>query len=57
MSEEAIEPPPSLDSSVDASAIAGLGHQGDLFVMLLDVDSIFADGEAPRGRPLGNKAA
>ncbi|WP_316900009.1 chemotaxis protein CheW [Pseudodesulfovibrio indicus] len=57
LSEEAIEPPPNLGNSVDASYIAGLGHQGDEFLILLNMDSVFADEEDPLRRAMGAKAA
>ncbi|AMK11520.1 chemotaxis protein CheW [Pseudodesulfovibrio indicus] len=57
LSEEAIEPPPRLGSSVDASYMAGLGYQGDQFIILLDADSIFADEEVPLKQAPETKAA
>ena len=33
ISRDAIEPPPSLGSSLDASYIEGLGHQGEQFII------------------------
>ncbi len=41
-----IEPPPSLAQSVDAIYIKGLGCKDGRFIILLDVDSVFA-GEVP----------
>ena len=57
ISRDTIEPPPSLGSSIDASYIEGLGHQGDQFIILLDVDSVFANEETALRRTLETKAA
>lgn len=42
---EAIEPPPSFGTNLDADFLLGMGKIGDKVVMLLDVDKILSSSE------------
>ncbi len=42
LASEAIVPPPRMASDADASCLRGIGRQDDRFILLLDVDRIFA---------------
>ncbi|QJT09535.1 chemotaxis protein CheW [Oceanidesulfovibrio marinus] len=43
--EEQIDPPPELGSSVDIDFIKGIARKDDAFIILLDVDKVFAREE------------
>jgi purine-binding chemotaxis protein CheW len=57
ISKDTIETPPNFGSSLDASYIEGLGHQGEQFIIILDVDSVFANEETVLRRALETQAA
>jgi purine-binding chemotaxis protein CheW len=40
-----IEAPPSFGTRADIQFLKGLGHSGKRFVLLLDIDRLFAEGE------------
>lgn len=45
MLAEDIEPAPKMGASVKAEYIRGMGRQGDNFIIIVDVDSIFSEEE------------
>lgn len=45
MAEDDIEPAPKMGASIEASYIMGMGRQGDQFIIIVDVDSIFSAEE------------
>ncbi len=45
MLAEDIEPAPKMGASVKADYIRGMGRQGDTFIVIVDVDSIFSEEE------------
>lgn len=45
MASDAIEPAPKMGATVQAEYILGMGRQGDNFIIIVDVDSIFGEEE------------
>lgn len=45
MQADQIEPAPKMGASVKAEYIRGMGRQGDNFIIIVDVDSIFSEEE------------
>jgi len=45
MLEDDIEPAPKMGAAVKADYIKGMGRQGDQFIIIVDVDAIFSEGE------------
>jgi purine-binding chemotaxis protein CheW len=43
--EEQIQPPPKIGTTVDATFIAGMGKYEEQFVIILNIDRVFAQGE------------
>lgn len=43
--DDEIEPAPKMGASIEASYIKGMGRQGDAFIIIVDVDSIFTEEE------------
>lgn len=41
ITEDTIEPPPTIGTSVDARFIRGLGQKNERFVIILDIDRVF----------------
>ena len=45
LSDDQIEPPPSIGTSLDVEFIQGMGKYNDQFLIILDIDKIFSDVE------------
>jgi len=45
LTQDQIEPPPKLGTQLNTEFILGMGKQGDDFILLLDIDKIFASHE------------
>ncbi len=43
-----LEPAPKIGTRVDTDFIKGMGRQNDKFIMLLDIDKVFSNGELDR---------
>lgn len=42
-----IEPPPTIGTRIDTTFIRGMGKKGENFVIILDIDKVFAAAEIP----------
>jgi purine-binding chemotaxis protein CheW len=57
MEPDAIEPAPKIGTSVDSEFIAGIGKQGEQFVIILDIDRIFNEEEVAALSSSGTEGA
>jgi purine-binding chemotaxis protein CheW len=57
MEPEAIEPAPKIGTSVDSEFIAGIGRQGEQFVIILDIDRVFNEEEVAALSSPGSEGA
>lgn len=57
MTSDAIEPAPKIGTSVDSEFIAGIGKQGEQFVIVLDVDRVFNEEEVAALSTSGSEEA
>ena len=45
LTDDQIEPPPSIGTRLDTDFIRGMGKQGDEFIIVLDIDKVFSVDE------------
>jgi purine-binding chemotaxis protein CheW len=45
LADDQIEPPPSIGTRLDTEFISGMGKQGELFTIILDIDKVFSVDE------------
>jgi len=45
LTDDQIEPPPSIGTRLDTDFIRGMGKQGDQFIIVLDIDKVFSVDE------------
>jgi purine-binding chemotaxis protein CheW len=45
LADDQIEPPPSIGTRLDTEFITGMGKQGELFTIILDIDKVFSVDE------------
>ena len=50
LADEDIEPTPSMGTAADSSFLKGVGKRAEIFIMLLDIDGLFAKGDLQAAR-------
>ena len=48
LAEADIEPAPRMGTSIRSEFISGIGKHGDAFIIVLDIDKVFADTDVPQ---------